>query len=648
MRRPGSISQGRTVIVSCLAAVLLTAAPATAQSEPEPAAGPGSLASLGADRESFVDGFDVPGAWGVVDDKDSRIAYEDGALVVTLKKDASARTTTRRPAQASPAMRLEVDVQLGADGSSAGPMCGTVAGGSDFAFGAVNSADTWFLGRMVDKAVSVLASGQLEGIDVAVGTPITVAVECAMTDGGERVALWVDGQLVADVSGDDPRGPYDRVGVYADATTAGSVVRFDDAVASDGGPVPGLTTLGADTEAFVDDFAVPGAWGTVADESSVITFDDGALAITLKEDGSGRWTTHPAPYASDVLRLELDVELGADGSSADGSSAGPMCLTTDATPDVAFGVVNGAQEWAVGRIIDGSARVIARGQLEGTLITPGMPARVALECALTDEGDRMALWVDGQLVADVTSTQQHAPYGTVGVYADAVSGGSVVRFDDAVVLSGDAISMLSTLGADIAVLEDSFDDTSRWSTGKAEQGRITYGKGSLRIALRLPDSSLWTWQSLTQPVPVVRVEGTLKPGDGNGDAGFLCGAPGEGSPFYYGGLGSKGEVVVGIAVDSAMTELVRVPLPSGVEPSGRHQLAVECAVTGPSADRVAVWVDDILVLDHRTTGSLTSFDRAAAYAESDSRRFEAAFDDVTLSAGLTYAPVGDAPSVATE
>lgn len=631
-RRDGSI------MLTSLAMLLATAAPVVAQDGSEPEA----ITSLGADREAFNDGFDVPGAWGVVDDKSTRIVYEDSALVVTLKQDANGRTTTRRPAQASPTMRLEVDVELGADGSSAGPMCGSRAA-SDFAFGVVNSADDWFLGRMSGDAGSILASGHLEGTDITLGSPVHLAIECATTDTGARVAMWVAGQLVADVTGDGPSGPFDRVGIYADAVSGGSTVRFDDAVASDGGPVPGLLTLGADRDAARDDFSLPGTWATLDDEATRIAYEDGALAFTLKEDGSGRWTVWPAPHASNEMRLELDVELGGDHSSA-----GPMCLTAGDSPDVAFGVVDAADDWTIGRFIDGTAATIARGHLADVDLDPGTPFSMALECANTDEGDRMALWIEGRLVADVTSEQQHRPYDKAGAYADAVTGGTTTRFDDALLLTGVPVSILTSLGADLVLLEDSFTDTSVWGTGKARQGSVRYDKGKLRFAMRTPGGSLWTWRVFPETMPALRVEGAIQLGDGQGDAGFLCGAPGDDPPFYFAGLSSGAEVVIGSAADSILTEIERVPLPDGVAPSASHRLGLECAVTGTGSDRLAVWVDGVPAIDHLTTGSLGAFDRAALYADADSRRFAASFDDVVLMAGSEYRPVGDAPPVATE
>jgi hypothetical protein len=457
-----------------------------------------------------------------------------------------------------------------------------------------------------------------------------------MTDTGERLAMWVDGQLVADLSSVETHGPYDHVGVYADATTAGSVIRFDDATAFDAGPVPGLTTLGAGTVALSDDFTTSLGWSTADDETTRIAVEDGALGITLKE-GSGRWTGLRLAEAYDVMRLDINVELGAEGANA-----GPMCITTGETPDVAFGVVNTDGEWTIGRIILGSLQVIARGQLDGVDIAAGTPVRMALECTVTYNGDRMAFWIDDQLVAGVTSTQQHGPYEAVGAYADSLVS-TTTRFDDAVVSIGDPPGSLVTLGADTVWLEDSFDDTSAWPTGKVRQGRVDYGKGVLRIALRLPNASLWTWLPLEKAVPVVRAEGTLRPGDGRGEAGFLCGAPDPAEPFYYGSLSTHGEAVVGISVDGVTTELTRVALPPGVQPAPRHRVAVECAVTGSDADRVAVWVDGVLAIDHFTTGSLFGFDRLAIYAVSDSRRFDVAFDDAVLAGGTAYRPDGSTP-----
>lgn len=619
-------------------AASMAAAPVAAREDPGPA-GQSALTSLGAEHQTFADTFDAPGAWGTVDDEVTRIAYEDGALVMVHRKERTARTTTVRPAQASPALRLEVDVEIGADGSSAGPMCGSAVR-SDHSFGVVSTADTWVVGRMLDGNVSVLGSGPIAGTDVAVGTPVHLAIECAATDGGDRVALWVDGTLVADIAGTEPRGPYDRVGVYSDALTGGSTVRFDDAVAFDGGPVPGLTTLGAGDELLGDDTFLPGPWTGAEDGSLSLAFEDGAMAATVEGGGGVRLMNRRTPYASRELRTELDVTLGDAGSRA-----GPLCISADATPDVVYAVVDSASDWSVGRIAGGVLGTLARGHLDDLEVAPGAPVRVALECALTDEGDRMALWVGDRLVADVTSTQRHGPYDQVGLYAQAEAAGTTVRFDDAVVRAGDPVSTLSSLGARDLVLEDDFGGKARWTTGKARQGKVAYDEGRLRFSLRRPEGALWSWVVLAGAVPVIRSEGIVDLGGGQGDAGFLCGAPGDDAPFHYAGLRSGGEVVLGTAAASTMTQLVRVPLPPGVTPSAAHHLVLECAVAGSGGDRVAVWVDGVLAIDHVLEASLGALDRTAVYGHAVGRRFSAAFDDVRILEGQGYSPVGDRPPV---
>ena len=188
-----------------------------------------------------------------------------------------------------------------------------------------------------------------------------------------------------------------------------------------------------------------------------------------------------------------------------------------------------------------------------------------------------------------------------------------------------------------------FSDRSQWRTGKARQGKVAYEKGRLRFTMRMAGGSLWTWRTFASGVTVLRAEGMVEDSSGNGDAGFLCGAPGRDKAFYYAGLSSGAEIVIGSGTDSVLTEIARVPLPAGVTPSRAHRLAVECAVTGTGTDRLAVWVDGVPALDHSTTASLGILDRAALYATAQGRRFNVMFDDVTLSAGSEYRPSGESP-----
>ncbi|MEZ4597210.1 MAG: hypothetical protein R3C32_10560 [Chloroflexota bacterium] len=68
--------------------------------------------------------------------------------------------------------------------------------------------------------------------------PRHVVLECGDTsDAGSRVLLWVDGDQVADVPIDDPRGPYQKAAAVAGSAASMSMVfnaRFDDVVVRTG------------------------------------------------------------------------------------------------------------------------------------------------------------------------------------------------------------------------------------------------------------------------------------------------------------------------------------------------------------------------------------------------------------------------------
>jgi hypothetical protein len=320
-----------------------------------------------------------------------------------------------------------------------------------------------------------------------------------------------------------------------------------------------------------------------------------------------------------------------------------MCLTSGTEPFNVVGVISANDSWTVGRLLEGQFRILATGQLEGIDVVAGDPLPVTLECAVTAEGDRTALWVDGQLVADITTDARHGPYAAVGAWADATTSGATSRFDDAVVLIGDPAGPVGTLGADILVFEDDFATTKEWGTGRTRQARVSDANGALRFRFSRP-GSVWSAQQYAEPLPVVGLEATFRVRQGSGALGILCSRPGEPLSFYYGILDTNDEVVVGRSVDSVLTELARVALPDGVARSDRARVAVECGVTGPDADRVVVWVNGVPVLDHTTSGSFGSFDQVALYGSSAGRRFEFLADDAVMTAGLTYAPgAADAP-----
>ena len=65
---------------------------------------------------------------------------------------------------------------------------------------------------------------------------MVASLECAMTgSAGDRVAMWIDGINVADITVPDAFGPFTNAGLYGEGYEKGFRVAFDDVVAAIGG-----------------------------------------------------------------------------------------------------------------------------------------------------------------------------------------------------------------------------------------------------------------------------------------------------------------------------------------------------------------------------------------------------------------------------
>ena len=79
---------------------------------------------------------------------------------------------------------------------------------------------------------------------------------------------------------------------------------------------------------------------------------------------------------------------------------------------------------------------------------------------------------------------------------------------------------------------------------------------------------------------------------------------------------------------------------------GSATLGLECAATGTDqGDRVALWVDGVVVGDAWSGGALGAWERATLVASVVQPALIAFFDDVIVDVGDTYAPVDADPAV---
>jgi hypothetical protein len=207
--------------------------------QPGPTAGPIETAIpvdsvLGADTIAFEDDFSTPDLWGTGASAQGIVSYADEQLAITVLDEGASRWSWRAVDEPASVLRVEGAVRIHEDGS-AGWMCGDDAEDPSFLFGVTGDSGSWTVGQLVGGEFSVMEQGT-----VAAGPPGDAArhvvLECGdTTDGGSRLLLWVDGEQLADVMVDDPRGPFQKATAFAGS---GSPLpfnaRFDDVIVSVG------------------------------------------------------------------------------------------------------------------------------------------------------------------------------------------------------------------------------------------------------------------------------------------------------------------------------------------------------------------------------------------------------------------------------
>jgi hypothetical protein len=182
-----------------------------------------------APTQVLVDHFDDDTLWFSGDRATDRFAYQAGTYVVEVKTDEVASWVWRTIGDSHPVLRAEGSVKLSDGRGAGGYMCG--AGDGDqraFIFADVTTSSEWVMGTIAGSTASVRARGPVPSASGMAGAPVVVTLECAMTDAGDRAAMWVDGTAVAEIQLSDVIGPFDKVAAYVGDTTGPFSSTFDD------------------------------------------------------------------------------------------------------------------------------------------------------------------------------------------------------------------------------------------------------------------------------------------------------------------------------------------------------------------------------------------------------------------------------------
>jgi hypothetical protein len=204
------------------------------------------------------------------------------------------------------------------------------------------------------------------------------------------------------------------------------------------------------------------------------------------------------------------------------------------------------------------------------------------------------------------------------------------------------------LGADRLVLEEPFDDPARWPPQEVAAGSIAVVDGALRIAVADDETALSTFRSLPDTVPVMRAGASVTLNATDGSVGLVC-AAGTGEPKGIAGTVTTRDTWQVLVVEDGTTAIVAegaLPPQVGLAGGGSAGLAVECAETGTEAgDRVAVWVDDIIVADVTLGRSLGPWDQVGVLGSAAIPPLIGIVDDATVHVGDAYDPAAADPAV---
>jgi hypothetical protein len=205
---------------------------------PSPVPGPSlePLVTLGADAPVLTDTFDDPTQWPTVESIDGTVAYGQGTLEVAIVADGKSLWTARTIAEPAVVLGVLGHLTLAEGQGGAGLMCGSGPVGNDFLFVVVDDTSTWRVGEMTGGTTRTLGRGPLPaGVDLSSGGSLSLAIECAMVGtASNRVAVWIDGETVADVRTAAQLGPFHRAALYAEARRAPFVATYDDVAVSAG------------------------------------------------------------------------------------------------------------------------------------------------------------------------------------------------------------------------------------------------------------------------------------------------------------------------------------------------------------------------------------------------------------------------------
>jgi hypothetical protein len=397
-------------------------------------------------------------------------------------------------------------------------------------------------------------------------------------------------------------------------------------------------TLGASTPAFQDDLDEQGQWGLP--DARGTTTDTGSIEMTFETPGWMWGWRKLAGAHHPVVRVES--WLATDGDDVAG---GWMCGASDTL--WAFGVVDAEGRWRIGHVIEGEVTVDREGVMSEPPI--GIPV-VSVECGQQNvDVTRVLLRVD-EVTVGSANVGPIGPFDRLAFVGTTDLGEGTLEWDDIAAWTGARYApsdeapstpgpgpvtpvVAGLLGADTLAFTDDFSTPDLWGTGASAEGFVSYADEQLAITVLSEGASRWSWRSVDQAAPVLRIEGSVRMA-GEGSAGWMCGDASTDPAFLFGLASASGGWMVGRIEGGVISVVEQGTVPVALPSDTPAHLVVECGDTTDGGSRVVLWVQGELVADVALDERRGPFQKATAMAGSTSELlFNARFDDVTVQVG---------------
>lgn len=512
-----------------------TAPPPTEPPPPTPQPQP-------ADDVLFRDDFSDPNSgWEEVEYENGEVGYRDGYYFA--ESDLEAGMVWGNAGQSFSDIVLEVDatqiVAPANDNNGFGVMC-RVQPNDDGYLMRISGDGYYAIHRITDGGFETLVDWTSSPAINQGNVTNRIRAVCD----GPIIALFVNGEFLAETT--DTMYASGDIGLAATTFEEGerTEIHFDDLVVRagrEGGEAPPESPP-AGGVLLQDDFSDPNSGWEVGDyDDGSVGYGDGYYFVTATRDDGAMWGLAYQDFTDVVIDVDA-TQVEAPGN--DNNAYGVKCRVqteSGAGGDGYALMISGDGFYSIQEITDGDYEALVDWNSSPVINQGDATNQIQAVCV----GDRLALYVNGELLAETTDTTYTS--GDISLMAATLEPEMTeIHFDDIVVTGPEGSGAQQPpppSGGDVLFQDDFNDPNSGWEVGDYVEGSEGYVDGSYFVRGEEDGTIVWgvASQEFTDFVLDVDTTQVEAPSNDNNGYGVIArvqpGPEGDGYAFYISGDG---------------------------------------------------------------------------------------------------------------